>query len=93
MKNLSRDLKNQNPDATCFSPTNLLYMKNFYLLYSSYMEDDSITPQVAEQLEENIFSIPWGHHRLLIDKFLGQPQKALFLFVRQSKMVGVVICF
>lgn len=87
MKNLSRDLKNQNPDATCFSPTNLLYMKNFYLLYNSYMEDDSITPQVAEQLEENIFSIPWGHHRLLIDKFLGQPQKALF-FVRQTIQNG-----
>ena len=33
MKNLSRDLKEVNPDATCFSETNLLYMKNFYLLY------------------------------------------------------------
>ena len=32
MKNLSRDLKTQVPDATCFSETNLLYMKNFYLL-------------------------------------------------------------
>lgn len=31
-KNLSRDLKEVNPDATCFSETNLLYMKNFYLL-------------------------------------------------------------
>ena len=29
MKNLSRDLKEINPDATCFSETNLLYMKNF----------------------------------------------------------------
>ena len=46
-----------------------------------------ITPQVAEQLEENIFSIPWGHHRLLIDKFWGQPQKALF-FVRQTIQNG-----
>ena len=33
MKNLSRDLKEQNPEVTCFSSTNLLYMKNFYLLY------------------------------------------------------------
>ena len=38
MKNLSMDLKTQNPDATCFSQTNLLYMKNFYLLYQSYLE-------------------------------------------------------
>ena len=30
MKNLSIDLKTQNPDATCFSQTNLLYMKIFF---------------------------------------------------------------
>lgn len=29
LANLSRDLKEQNPKSTCFSPTNLLYMKNF----------------------------------------------------------------
>lgn len=38
MANLSRDLKQANPDATCFSQTNLLYMKNFYRLYHSYCE-------------------------------------------------------
>jgi hypothetical protein len=47
MKNLGIDLKKMNPDATCFSPTNLLYMKNFYLLYQSFVE---FTPQVGEQL-------------------------------------------
>lgn len=46
--NLSRDLKEQNPEATCFSPTNLLYMKNFFRLYQDYSE---ITPQVGEQIE------------------------------------------
>lgn len=47
MKNLSRDLKEVNPDATCFSETNLLYMKNFYRLYQPYLQ---ITPQVGEQI-------------------------------------------
>ena len=51
MKNLSLDLKAANPTATCFSQTNLLYMKNFYRLYSSYM---AITPQVGEQTENTI---------------------------------------
>ena len=61
MKNLSIDLKTQNPDATCFSQTNLLYMKNFFLLYHSYLEitsqveeqsgNKAFTQQVAEQLE------------------------------------------
>ena len=39
MANLSRDLKQANPDATCFSQTNLLYMKNFYRLYHSLFTD------------------------------------------------------
>lgn len=87
MKNLSRDLKAQNPEATCFSPTNLLYMKNFYLLYQPYLEDTSITQQLVEQIEKDIFSIPWGHHTLLIDKFKNESQKALF-FVRQTLQNG-----
>jgi hypothetical protein len=52
MKNLSRDLKEVNPDATCFSETNLLYMKNFYLLYHPYLE---ITPQLVEQIRDDLF--------------------------------------
>lgn len=50
MKNLSRDLKRENPDATCFSQTNLLYMKNFYLLYQPYM---SVATQLEKPLEKN----------------------------------------
>lgn len=93
MKNLSRDLKEQNPEATCFSSMNLLYMKNFYLLYQTYLEntpqvveqlpDKVFTQQVAERISADVFSIPWGHHMLLIDKFKENPQKALF-FVHQT---------
>lgn len=100
MKNLSRDLKEINPDATCFSETNLLYMKNFYLLYQPYLEitpqvgeqitqqvveqnEIVITQQLVEQMQKDIFSIPWGHHTRIIDKFKEQPEKALF-FVRQT---------
>lgn len=93
LKNLSRDLKEQNPEATCFSPTNLLYMKNFYLLYQIYLENTpqvveqlpnkAITQQVAERISAYVFSVPWGHHMLLIDKFKGNSQKALF-FVHQT---------
>ena len=59
MKNLSRDLKEVNPDATCFSETNLLYMKNFYLLYQPYLQIspqavEQITPQAVEQRENAI---------------------------------------
>lgn len=93
MKNLSSDLKEENPEATCFSPTNLLYMKNFYLLYQSYLEnapqveekreDTAFSQQLVEQIAADIFSIPWGHHTILIDKFKKEPKKALF-FVHQT---------
>lgn len=101
-KNLSRDLKEANPLATCFSPKNLLYMKNFYCMYLPYTEigqqladqlekkdfssqhraknsSFEINQQLADQLEKDIFSIPWGHHMLLIDKFLTVPQKERYL--------------
>ena len=68
------------PEATGFSPTNLLYMKNFYLLYQPLLE---ITPQPEEQFAVDIFSIPWGHHKLLVDKFLENPQKAQF-YIHQT---------
>ena len=105
LKNLSRDLKVINPEATCFSQINLLYMKNFYLLYQPYTEivpqlgehftqqvaehfnGDVITQQVAEQIKQELFSVPWGHHMLLIDKCKGNPQKALF-FVHQTVQNG-----
>ncbi len=59
---LSRDLKALNPGATCFSPMNLLYMKNFYLLYSPFLEQKAlasktITPQVAEQLPAKVITL------------------------------------
>lgn len=66
MKNLSRDLKQAMPDATCFSETNILYMKNFYLLYQPFtpqLEEqinigDEITPQFGEQLPNTICPQP-----------------------------------
>ena len=97
MKQLSKDLKDLNSEATCFSQTNLLYMKNFYCLYQSYAEITpqveeqhdgcTITPQVEEQIKFDIFSIPWGHHKVLIDKCKNNPQKALF-FVHQTIVNG-----
>ena len=95
MENLSRDLKKQMPEAKSFSPTNLLYMKNFYLMYPTPLEitpqaeeqlfGNKITPQLGEQLKTDIFSVPWGHHKLLIDKFLKEPEKAIFYIRRTSE--------
>lgn len=97
LQSLSHDMKRSLPDAHCFSPTNLLYMKNFYRLYSRHKEIapqleeldgtheeecEQITPQVGEQSMRDIMAAPWGHHKLLIDKCAGDMQKAVF-FVHQ----------
>ena len=48
---------------------------------------NEIGQQLADQLERDIFATPWGHHILLIDKFLNEPQKALF-YVHQTVANG-----
>ena len=104
---LSRDLKEAIPDATCFSVTNLKYMKYFFSLYNPLVQkllenkenrpqlvDDSERsqpetnrPQVVDKLASELFSIPWGHHRFIIDKCRDNIDKAVF-FVHQSVING-----
>ena len=81
MQRVSADLKTWMPEAKCFSPTNLKYMRRFFKLYCPA----PIGQQVADQLEKDIFSTPWGHHMLLINKFLTEPQKALF-YIHQTSI-------
>ena len=84
LKNLSQDLRRDLPDVAGLSETSLGYMKRFYLLYSQI---DTIHPQnVGEFDPQNVgelFSIPWGHHRFIIDKCYNNPKKALF-FVHKT---------
>ncbi len=79
LKNLSQDLQRDLPDVTGLSETSLGYMKRFYLLYSQI---DIICPQAVGEIDPQavgeLFSIPWGHHRFIIDKCYSNPQKALF---------------
>ena len=90
-ENLSQDLKTLLPGVKSFSPTNLRYMQRFYLLYP---EADIILPQAEEeiveqesnilpQVGEEIFMIPWGHHKVIMDKYQNNIKKAIF-FVRKT---------
>ena len=86
--NLSRDLREEIPGVEGLSESNIRYCKRFYLLYSEAIEN---LPQVVEDLNgrnlpqvvEELCSIPWGHHRLIIDRCSDNPKKALF-FVNQT---------
>ena len=39
------------------------------------------------QLDEILFSIPWGHHRFLMDRYSKEPAKA-FYYVRKTMEEG-----
>ena len=77
---LSSDLCSKLPDVKCFSSKNLRYVKHFYTLYSQAIIK---FPQLEGKIEDAIFSIPWGHHKVIIDKFRKNPLKALF-FVQKT---------
>lgn len=42
-----------------------------------------MTQQVVEQIQKDMFSVPWGHHIRIIDKVKGDVDKALF-FINQT---------
>jgi predicted nuclease of restriction endonuclease-like (RecB) superfamily len=89
---LSKDLKDAIPMTTGFSDRNLRYAKKFYSLYNEELvklqqvaakSDEQNLQQVAAKTMSNIFSVPWGHHMLIIDKVKGNTEKAMF-FVHQT---------
>lgn len=50
-------------------------------------DSSEIVPQPVGQLEEMLFSIPWGHHRYLIDRYGTEPAKAFF-YVKKTMQEG-----
>lgn len=89
----SEDLRHAIPESKGFSPQNLYYMKNMYLLYNEANtnfpqlvgnSESAVCQQVAgishDVKDEIIFSVPWGHHRILIDKFFGKGECQTALF-------------
>lgn len=99
MQMLSQDLKEALPEVNGFSPSNLYYIKRFYVTYNQYVE---ILPQAGVKLSENsttaflpqvgvktdsdamaLFCIPWTHHKYILDKVKGDAKKGLF-FVHKT---------
>ena len=89
---ISKDLVKELPGIKSFSPRNLQYMNQFYRLYSDVeitpqldaQIKSIITPQTGAQIDKNIiFMIPWGHHKVIMDKCKEDQQSALF-FVQNA---------
>lgn len=93
---LSRDLCESFPKSQGFSPRNLRYMTDFYALFpdDSFLpqvvaqnQGEQIHPQVGRetlpQVGAQIFQVPWGHIRFILDKCGSDQKKALF-YVRET---------
>lgn len=90
---ISKDLVEELPEIKSFSPRNLQYMNQFYRLYSdvqithqldAQIFENEFTHQVGAQIDKKIiFMIPWGHHKVIMDKCKDDQKKALF-FVQKT---------
>ena len=62
IEKLAHDLQNEFPGVEGFSRRNVFRMKAFYQAYEK-------VPQLVAQIDDlPIFSIPWGHNALIIEK-------------------------
>ena len=89
---LSRDLRHELSNVEGLSETSIRYAKRFYTLYNQQIailpqvvgeSEKANLPQIVERLQSDLFSVPWGHHRYIIDKCSDNSDKALF-YVRQT---------
>ena len=81
-KTISGDLRRLLPEVKSFSETNLKYMQYFYELYPTVPNRPQLGDDLKGTLKTEIFTIPWGHHKLIIDKCKDNTDKAIF-FVNQ----------
>lgn len=74
---LSRDLHHEIPDVEGLSGALVRYTKRFYCLYKQQIvilpqlveeSGKANFPQLVENLYADLFSVPWRHHRYIIDK-------------------------
>lgn len=85
---LSKDLKEEMPDVSGLSKTNIYYCRKFYQLYNPsnenfhQLEGEFTNAENFHQLG-GIFEIPWRHHCLIMDKVKGDVAKAIF-YIRQT---------
>ena len=74
LQTLSADLCKEFPTMKGFSYRNLKSIRQWYLFYNQL---DIIRKQVVSQLEVSLFSIPWGHHIMIMQR-CKDTQEALF---------------
>lgn len=70
---LSHDLTSSLENVQGFSSRNIRYIEHFYILYKDKVQ---ILPQLVAQLT----SIPWAHHRYIMDKCKDVDEALFYVF-------------
>ncbi|MDO5527714.1 MAG: PDDEXK nuclease domain-containing protein [Prevotella sp.] len=79
LKQLSKDLTVEFPEIKGFSYRNLKSIRQWYLFYN---QENIIGKQTVSQFEQTFFSIPWGHHILIMQR-CKEMDMALF-YIQQT---------
>ena len=74
LQTLSADLSKMFPTMKGFSYRNLKSMRQWYLFYN---QQNTIGKQLVSQLEVSLFSVPWGHHLMIMQR-CKDIQEAIF---------------
>lgn len=92
---LSSDLRRELPDSVGFSRQSLQYMKKMYLLYCKkdtncqQIVGNSTTISDSSSEDNLIFSIPWGHHCVILDRFFEKNDvNAALFYIRKTVQEG-----
>lgn len=79
LKQLSKDLTVEFPEIKGFSYRNIKNIRQWYLFYN---QENIIGKQAVSQFEQTFFSIPWGHHILIMQR-CKEMDMALF-YIQQT---------
>jgi len=74
LQTLRADLSKMFPTMKGFSYRNLKSMRQWYLFYN---QQNIIGKQLVSQLEVSLFSVPWGHHLMIMQR-CKDIQEAIF---------------
>ena len=74
VRKLESDLKKVLPGVKGFSFTNLNYIKRVYLMFKDCAQN---FPQDEGNLGDALFAVPWGHIKVVIDKFYGDSDASI----------------
>lgn len=61
--------------------TNLRYMKRYYNLFGKILPQAGAELEATEKMPQagaEIYAVPWGHIKVIVDKCKGNPEKAIF---------------